>query len=83
MSIIRCSMPECPYVTEDVDAGIAAALLMVHNYVDSNSTTVEASPAGGKQKAPKIDRPCISKDSSDETWNAFQVRWAMFKREQP
>ena len=74
MPIIQCPMPECQYVTDDVDAGIAAALLMVHNNVHINTTTVGNTPAGGKQRAPKIDRPRISKDSSEEVWNAFLAR---------
>ena len=32
-----------------------------------------------KQKPPKIDRPQIGKDSSEEVWNTFLTRWTMFK----
>ena len=78
MPIIQCPIPDCTYVTEDVEAAIAAALLMVHN--NMHTATMGAAQNRGKQKAPKIERPHVTKDSSEETWNAFLARWQMFKR---
>ena len=75
MPIIQCPIVDCDYVTDDVDASIAAALLIVHN----SSHMAATRPAITKQKPPKINRPCISRDSSEETWNNFQSRWSMFK----
>ena len=64
-------------MTEDVDAAIAAALLVIHNNVHV-STPINAS-AATRQRAPKIERPRISTGSSEETWNTFTTRWSMFK----
>ena len=75
MPAIGCPMDGCEYNTGDVEASIAAALLMVNNNVHV-ATTALATPTAStnKQKAPKIDRPSITKGSSEETWNAFLKR---------
>ena len=64
-------------MTEDVDAAIAAALLVIHNNVHV-STPINAG-AATRQRAPRIERPRISAGSSEETWNTFITRWTMFK----
>lgn len=33
-----------------------------------------------KQRPPKIDRPVIRKDTSEEDWNTFVKKWNLFKR---
>ena len=76
MPVIACPINGCAYVTDDVDAAIAAALLTVHNNVHMNAPH----HATSKQKAPKIQRPCITKGSTEEQWNAFIARWGMFKQ---
>ena len=78
MPAIGCPMDGCEYNTGDVEASIAASLLMVHNNVHV-ATTAPATASTNKQKAPKFDRPTITKVSSEETWNAFLKRWDMFK----
>ena len=78
MPVIQCPIAECTYRTEDVEVAIAAALLVIHNNVH-----IAAPPnvqAAIRQRAPKIERPRISAGSSEETWNTFNTRWAMFKR---
>ena len=72
MSAIACPITGCTYVTGDVDVAVAAALLTLHNNAHSVPTT-------NKQKPPKIDRPKVSKGSSEETWTASQTWWKMFK----
>jgi hypothetical protein len=54
MPAINCPIDGCPFVTDDVDASIAAALLMVHNNVHT-----AAAPETARQKAPKINRPTV------------------------
>jgi len=66
MPIIDCPIEGCGYATADVEAAVAAALLMVHNNVHT-----AAAPTLAKQRAPKIERPNISRGSSEETWNSF------------
>ena len=78
MPAIQCPIADCIYITQDVDAVVAAALLGIHNNVHvSAPRNAEAST---RQRAPKIERPRISAGSSEETWNSFTTRWAMFKR---
>ena len=76
MPAIACPINGCEYVTEDVDAAVAAALLTVHN----NVHVTAPQQAAVKQKAPKILRPNITKGSTEENWNSFIARWGMFKR---
>jgi len=72
-----CPIVDCDYSTGDVDPAVAAALLIVHN----NTHVGAAAPQHtAKQKAPKLSRPSISSESSEETWNAFKARWTLFKR---
>ena len=78
MPIIQCPMAECPYRTDDVDAAVAAALLVIHNNVHLSAP--RTSDASARQRAPKIERPRISAGSSEETWNTFSTRWTMFKQ---
>ena len=76
MPSINCPIDNCPYSTGEVDPAVAAALLTVHNNVHIG---VAAQPTAAKQKAPKLARPTISAGSNEETWNAFQARWNLFK----
>ena len=48
------------WMSEDVDARIAAARWWCTNNLHINSTTMGGSPADGKQKAPNTGRPRIS-----------------------
>ena len=77
MPSIACPIADCEYATGDVDPVIAAAaLLTVHNNIHIGA----AAPHHAKQKAPKLSRPSISSESTEETWNAFKARWDLFKR---
>ena len=78
MPSIKCPIATCTYSTEDVDAAVAAVLLTIHN--NEHIAAPRNSDAAVRQRAPKIDRPKISAGSSEETWNTFITRWAMFKR---
>lgn len=79
MPTINCPIDGCAYNTGDVEASIAAALLMVHNNIHVATTIPARATTQNKQKAPKINRPTIRKGSSEEIWNAFLKRWQMFK----
>ena len=57
---------------------MAAVLLTIHN--NEHLAAPRNSETAVRQRAPKIDRPKISAGSSEETWNTFITRWAMFKR---
>lgn len=74
MPVINCPLDGCSFATEDVDAAIAASLLILHNNVHLNENA-----KCSKQKPPKIDRPHIGKDCTEEVWNTFTQKWTMFK----
>ena len=76
MPAIAFPINECEYVTDDVDAAVAAALLMVHVHVHAVNAPKQVAP---KQRAPKIQRPTIIKSSTEENRNSFPARWGMFK----
>ena len=52
MPVIKCPLESCTYKTPDVDAAVAASLLIIHNNVHINANS-------SKQKPPKMDRPRI------------------------
>ena len=74
---MSCPVSGCAYVTEDVEVALAVALLNLHNHEHSQPKDDQSVK---KQKPPKVDRPRISKESSEETWNMFRTRWTMFQR---
>ena len=76
MPVVLCPIDGCDYRTDDVDPGLAAALLTVHNNAHVNAPA----PARATQRAPKIQRPSVSRSSTEETWNSFLARWRLFKR---
>jgi len=61
MPVINCPLEGCTYATPDVDAAIAASLLIIHNNVHLNGNA-----GSSKQKPPKIDRPHVGKDCNEE-----------------
>ena len=68
MPAIECPFPDCTYVTDDVDAAIAAVLLTIHNNTHTNPGQT-TTPADTRQKAP-IDRliaPLSPKDLPKRT----------------
>ena len=81
MPIFKCPIDECTYQTEDIDAGVAVAMLTIHNNVHvASNPTQGISTDDTNQRDPKIERPKISAGSDEETWNTFLTRWKMFKR---
>ena len=64
MPNINCPIVGCEYATGEVEASIAAALLMVHGNVHKSEA-----PSGAvkKHKPPKLDRPDIGFESTEES----------------
>ena len=76
MPIFKCPKDDCTYQTEDINAGVAVAMLTIHNNVHLASNPTD----DNNQRDPKIERPKIFAGSDEETWNTFLTRWTMFKR---
>ena len=79
MPVISCPVTTCEYKTEDVEPSLAVALLTLHNH-EHMANPVRSNDNPTKQKPPKLERPRIGKESSEETWNVFYTRWTLFVR---
>jgi len=75
MPVIACPIDGCAYTIEDVEAAVATALLTVHKNVH-----VSAPSPAVKQNALTIQRPSISRGSTEEMWNSFCARWNIFRQ---
>ena len=75
MTILACPIPGCGFTTQDVDVIGAAAILNVH----SNVHTAAPSPALPMMRGPKLERPKLQLNSTNEDWNAFSRRWETFR----
>lgn len=64
MPAVTCPLAGCGYSTDDTEPVLAAAQLNLHAISHTHATL----PAGAavKQRPPKIDRPVIRKETSEE-----------------
>ena len=83
MVVVKCSVPQCGFTTDDVSEAIAVALLSNHGLAHQNPPP--AQPAGTAQaqtpanRGPKLDRPKSDVGVSIEEWNVFLRRWNVFR----
>lgn len=77
MPEIKC--PICEYQTDDIDAVAGAAQLNIHALVHTTAGPRPTSTSD-KQKPPRIDRPSITRGTTEEEWNTFTKKWNLFKR---
>lgn len=75
MPATACPFDGCGYKTDDLDPILAAAQLNIH----ALSHTQKTATGAVKQKPPKINRPTICKDTTEEDWNTFLKKWELFK----
>ena len=69
---ILCQYPDCDYVAENASENVAIALYNSHNNGHQRPSS--------KQKVPRIERPVLKHDISDEEWYSFEADWTRFKR---
>ena len=77
MVVLRC--PLCEFATEDLADG-ASTILQIHGYTHSATTTAPtpaATPA--PSRGPKLVRPIIKLNCTNEEWNAFFRRFDTYK----
>ena len=82
MPAITCPFPGCDFeIAETTEPVLAAAQLNLHALTHTHATAVNQHhiPQPAKQKPPKIPRPVITKDTSEEDWNTFVKKWNLFK----
>ena len=77
MPAINCSIPGCEYITEGVDAILAATQLNIHAFVHHQDANVTVSI---KQRPPKTEQPVVSQGSMEEEWCTFLQRWDLFNQ---
>ena len=77
MPNIHCPVENCQYATGDVDNAVAAALLMAHTAGSHSANRLEQPR---RPRPPKVDRPQLKDNISEETWNAFTYSWDIFVR---
>ena len=78
MSIkLSCQFTGCEWKIEHDSEAVAIALLTSHGNVHLHRL---AGPTGSRSKQPKVDRPELAQDISDEDWETFEEEWRRFKR---
>ena len=70
MPVIVCPVPNCTYVTDDVDAMIAVALLNTRAIIQVPTPSMNAAAA----KVERVKRPTVTSAGSSEEWDYFLVR---------
>ena len=75
---INCQVTGCTYVVEHESEAVAIAMLTSHSQNHKGNSSPAATST--KQKVPKIDRPEVKQDISDEDWQSFEAEWRRFKR---
>ena len=83
MTILRCVVDGCTFATEDVDVAGAAALLNFHaiNHQLTLQTPPQPQqiPAVTTRHAPKLERPKLRENATNEEWNMFSRRWSTYR----
>ena len=81
MVVIKCSVPNCTFTTDDVSEALAIALLSNHNLAHCNlvPTIADAAPAPTAPRGPKLEWPKVDVGVTIEEWNVFTRRWEVFK----
>ena len=80
MANIPCPVEGCQYSTGDSTEAVAIALLNAHvaGTHSNNARPVAAQQMMQPRRTPKIDRPPLKDNISEETWNAFSQSWNIF-----
>lgn len=76
---IPCAAQGCNVVIEDASEAVALARFSSHLLNHSSSADAGTQPAT-MQRAPKMDRPTVSLECSEEVWSSFKSRWQLFKK---
>ena len=72
MPVIKCPLESCTHEILDVDASVAASLLIIHKNVHFIASSLQLKP-------PKMDRPRIERSSNEEISSLFLQKLTMFK----
>ena len=70
---LKCEAPGCEAVKEADSLETCVALMQLHQ------TNVHES-GGARQRPPKMPRPELTQDITEEDWHVFTKRWELFRR---
>ena len=71
---IHCPVQGCTYQTGDFPASVVGGLLQCHSTVHGAAAAVAAA-AATRPRLPKVDRPTLTDDMDEESWNVFELGW--------
>ena len=74
---IPCQFSGCDYVANHASEAVAIVMYSSHTASHQQSSS---SASATKQRMPKIDRPELKQDTTDEDWATFEAEWKRFKR---
>ena len=74
---LSCQFTGCEWSIEHDSEAVAIALLTSHGNVHLRGPGVSTE---SRSKQPKVDRPELIQDISDEDWETFEDEWRRFKR---
>ena len=83
MATISMKCPLCEFKTDVLEPGPAGIQLQIHGYshmtpTTSTSTATTTAPPPPSRE-PKLGRPRVKLNSTNEQWNAFVRRWETYK----
>ena len=74
---VQCPIEGCDFQTGEYAASIVAALLACHT--QGYHTNAPAATAA-RPRLPKVDRPILTDDMDEESWNVFQLSWDIYAK---
>ena len=82
MPVVPCTAEGCTFQTGDFSDNIVTEQLRIHGL--SHNTTpatpaVTAPVTNTRQKPPKLNRPTISRGTTEEEWSIVKRKWSIYK----
>ena len=71
--MVNISCPHCDYSTGEYTEAVALEVFRAHQTAHAN-----AAPGAQSRRTPKVDRPPLKDNITEETWNAFIQSWEIF-----
>ena len=76
---VKCSVPNCDFVTEDGSEALVIAILTNHGLAYQNIPAASTAQAPVAPRGPKLERPRVDIVVTTEGWNVFVRRWNVFR----
>ena len=79
MVILRCPIESCTFATDDLEAVGASTVLQIHGYTHNSPQAPVPVATPTVHRGPKLIRPIIKLNCTNEEWNAFYRRWETYR----